>query len=249
MTDEATHPPSLNLLRRQRGHRRGAITRLGKRLSNLYDSDLSDHALARGEAFLRDLDKEVAILDKLQDSVEVAVAEDADALEAEYMERERHNEINSNLDIEGKAFLTLAQAYDLGKVATKRLEDFLSLRDFSSPEVRSQLKALQDLHATFCSKSALSPRSAQLADIATSVKDLLVEAINRVPTTSSTPAATTSTDRYTDRPPPTSRMAPLNVDLPKFKETLWVGPTSRHSLTPPSQPGRRPSVRRTNAPS
>ncbi len=222
MEEESVALPSLDLLRRQRAHRRGAITRLSKRLATLYEKTIKAASVEVGEALLQDVKLEIEKHDRIQDSIDDALADHPDALEAEYIERERHNDVNTSLIIDVRAFISQVHAYDLGRILTHRHQVFLNLHDHALQEVRDKLKAIQDLHATFCSKAALFPRSAELVDLSATVKDLIVKALAKVASTV-TPASPTAsaaaplaaTDRSSDRPTP-SRMAPLNVDLPKF---------------------------------
>ena len=94
MDDDSISLPSVELLRRQRAHRRGAITRLTKRLAILYERTLKAARIEAGEALLQDVKLEIEKHDRLQDYIDDALADDPDALEAEYIERERHNDFS-----------------------------------------------------------------------------------------------------------------------------------------------------------
>ncbi len=94
MDDDSISLPSVELLRRQRAHRHGAITRLTKRLAILYERTLKAARIEAGEALLQDVKLEIEKHDRLQDYIDDALADDPDALEAEYIERERHNDFS-----------------------------------------------------------------------------------------------------------------------------------------------------------
>ena len=216
-TEDSRPSPPLDMIRRQRAHRRGQVTICSKKLAALYDRTLRDTTVSEGRSLLRTLQTEVEKQQALQDLIDDAVAADIDALESEFAERERDADINSSLVRDVETFIAQAEAYDLGRVLADRLQKFLNYRDHTVYEVRDELKKLQDLHADFCAKAALHPRSEELANYANAINNILVEAVAKMPRMPAAPIAT-SPPATTSTPerPPLSRMAPINVDIAKF---------------------------------
>ncbi len=121
----------------------------------------------------------------------------------------------TSLVLDVRAFISQVSAYNFGKTITHRLQGLLSLHDHVEQEDRDELKAIKDLYATFGSKISPLPHSAKLSELSTTINDDIAHARAMIATAAPPAAAFTTWDRSLDRPS-TSRMAPLNVDLPKF---------------------------------
>lgn len=209
-------PSSLERLRRQRAHRRGNITRYSRKVETFASRSLRDVTELELTSLLRDLDKEIAKHSLLQDEIELLVSDDYDALDAEMADRDRHDEVHSSVRLDIESLQKRLATYALGTDLELQLDVLINLTD-STPEATSAFKELRQAFSAFTHQTASFAAVEEFALITKTIKEgisVIHHNMATSPTTSATPVPPTSSTEPTHQP--ISRVAPVNIDLPKF---------------------------------
>ncbi len=100
MEDKPTLVPVIDQLRRRRAYRRGAITKLQKRIGTLLEQDLATVNQREVKKFIDDLKREVSLHNSVQDQIETLLADDGAAFEQELNESEKHRDLHATIKAE-----------------------------------------------------------------------------------------------------------------------------------------------------
>ncbi len=209
-------PSSLERLRRQRANRRGNITRYSRKVETLASRSLCDVTKLELTSLLCDLDKEIAKHSLLQDEIELLVSDDYDAPDAEMADRDRHDEVHSSVRLDIESLHKRLATYALGTDLELQLNVLINLTDFTS-EATSAFKELRQDFSAFTHQTASFAAVEEFTIVTKTIKAGIAVIHHNVatsPTTSATPVSPTSSTEPTHQP--ISRVAPVNIDLPKF---------------------------------
>ncbi len=215
--DESTYSaPDVEPLRRQRAQKRGAVTRLSKKLAGLTSQPLAELTLSSVKSLLRQFKLEFQSHDSIQDRIDDALANDPDALDAEFAEREKHGDLHSDLSIYFKQtedLIDRINAYSAGHSLLLLLRSFTN-QSVCPPVISQFQSALSDykaLSATYTPFQSVP----ELADLFSRVSTAVSKASDHIASAPPAPSAAASPAPATPSARP-NRIAHLSVDLPKF---------------------------------
>ncbi len=203
-------------LRRKRGHRRGVLTRYSRRCSALASKLLPELSLDELQSLSRDIDNEVEKHDDIQEQIEELLYTDKGALEAEYAERDRCGELYDELVRDVRSLSTRVSAFHTSSTLLARTRAVLASKECSQHS-QDELQSVSTRFVELGEKT-LATFSPEIADLYSSLSSALTEArdhlarLKNAATPARSDAVTPSTPAHT----PSSRLAPLTIDLPTF---------------------------------
>ncbi len=209
----STYHPDVDHIRRQRTHRRGAITKLSKRLSSFQEKSALELCLPDVQALEADIRKDVSKHMELQEDIDRRL--DHESLLAEEADKTKHEEIYENLIWQASKLSKACQVAaecDVLHAKCKELEDeeITSAHRDELRELTSQRDDLRRLVSAHKDNRALQAEFTEINTLFMKIKKLIISAA--APTT--TPSTTSTTSIH---PPTTPRMAPLNIQVPTYK--------------------------------
>ncbi len=204
--------PELKRLKAQRGQKRGYATRLGKKLHTLqlkHPSAVSEATISSLSAELKDC---VSKHDLLQQSIDECAADPEAYTPA--AEREKHDTIHDELLADLDNLAIQSKAHRDAKLLDLELRRLLAL-DTAISSQKEEYAAVSKSRASFTTACLTLPEDAELQNAATELDTLFSDLTRLFATVTSSTATTPPTPCSTDSTP-RPKMAPLNLDIPKF---------------------------------
>lgn len=205
--------PELETLKRKRGHRRGQITRIQRRLSALLSKDLREIAMTEIDSLKADFDHEVKLHEVIQEQIEDLVSIDESALSAESTEREVRDDTHYSIRQELNKLRCELEIWQAGTDLSAELDSLLTIREPSRThdqesfkDFKKEVSALARKASSYFTNEHIHTIISQLREGVTALHNNIRAAEGR----STLPAATT-----TERPT-MYRGTKLKLDLPTF---------------------------------
>jgi len=165
------------------------------------------------DSIARDVHQEIEKHESLHDLIEEAISADAESLEAELTERERHCDLQSALVMEIECLTSRRSAFTLGHSIITSLQIHLDSDKISS-NIKESLQLIQSRFDTFTPIAMEFPTDEELNALTKTISDEISTLHDKL--SEPTPAPATSSSRSSADPPVHPKVAPLNIDMPKF---------------------------------
>ncbi len=140
MEDSAPPEVQLETLKRKRGHRRGKLTRIHRRLSALNTRHLREIATADVDSITSDLNHEIKLHEALHEQIEDFVSADESALSIESTERESRDDIHFSLHLELSHLRQKLEIWHTGTDLSAELDTLLTIREPSKTHYQESFK-------------------------------------------------------------------------------------------------------------
>ncbi len=213
--DDTTRSP-LEHLRRQRAYKRGLVTKAQKKIKSLLECHPNDWDPLTIEDLSEELSSAITAHDALQLQIDDLVFEDAKAFDQEQAEADKHKDNHSALRLSLKRVQQQQKLWNDSHSLIHEMERLSASSDRTTSRFSSKLDELaQNCKPLFNSPPTLHSHSAIMERI-TSLRQAIDEFSEAADTAAAATTSTTSTPSSSDSSTNRPRMAPLNLDIPKF---------------------------------
>ncbi len=220
MEGSVTPEVLLETLKRKRGHRRGQITRIHRRLSILQSKHLKEIPVTDVDLAIADLTHEIKLHESLHEQIEDLLSTNAPALSLEHTERETRDDIHTSLHLQLSNLRHKLDIWHTGTDLSADLDTLFTIKEPSKPHYQEAFKDFKKEVSTLARKASPYMDDDQVRAIVKPLRDG-VTAIQMDITSADAPSRSTTLVDSTSRPAP--RAAPITVELPKFagNPTHW----------------------------